>query len=911
MIKPPARWLFWTGLVLVALLAVVTAGMALVLPLYLESRLIPDLAAAVNLVPDKVQIRRVGWWGADLGPIQFSRDNEPVISVAAVQVDYSPQALLRGEVAGITLVGLDLGVQIRPDGLTIAGQDITASPGEPSGGGGGVRLDTLLPITLQRLSIVRSHLRLDWHAQRYQVAVDLSLQTGRLPAGILEGQLKFSLLGNPFVLAGRIDQSANQARVSLKTDRLALDTLAHLLPRDLPLEVVGTADLNARLSMALSPFQLADLFVTARCSDASLLAPDLRLQTLAAGPGGDRPLVLTLAGQGLDDLRWGGAPFRIVAPFDLVADKLAGRLSIAAQGWSLSGTLATRLPKQTLPVGIELAGALPLSWELDASQISEPQASSAPIRFEVKGRTNAPVKMALEDGNLATGPQAIAVSGHYQNGLLVVDGRAGGADLRLASPEAQVQAAEVAVAATARIHLPGSGPASTLSVDAGLTDFRGTAGRGKLQVPSIDFELNGRAGPQAPWDFTGALKLAHGRLEDTTSGIEAGDLAVELPLAWPASTTPEAGWLDLAAIRWKGREMGGLKGILRQESRGLTINLRHVSKQIPGMDLLVKGRLAPADTQIEVRIPPHEIETEVDLGRIIPAAAGFRGRGRMSAVADLRVDKAGPSGSGRFKVSRGRVHQEARNLTLEGIDLAVHLADLFALRSAPQQRLKIERLVLGDLVADHLNVDFQLEALQTLFIEKAGLNWCQGRVNAAALRIHSGKPDYRLTFYCDRLNLAQLLKQLGAAEASGSGSVNGRVPISWVNRRLSFDNGFLYSTPGQSGTIRLTGTQALLAGLPPGSPQHTQLDIATEALKDYSYQWAKLHLQSEGDILLLKLQLDGRPNRLLPFVYDQALGQFKRISGAGQAEFKGISIDLNFRSPLNEIIHYKELFNTR
>ena len=250
-------------------------------------------------------------------------------------------------------------------------------------------------------------------------------------------------------------------------------------------------------------------------------------------------------------------------------------------------------------------------------------------------------------------------------------------------------------------------------------------------------------------------------------------------------------------------------------------------------------------------------------------------------------------------------------MTLEGIDLAVHLADLFELKSAPQQRLKIERLVLGNLVADRLKVDFQLENPQTLFIEKAGLDWCQGRVNAAALRIHSGKPDYRLTFYCDRLNLAQLLKQLGAAEASGSGSVNGRVPISWVNRRLTFDNGFLYSTPGQNGTIRLTGTQALLAGLPPGTPQHTQLDIATEALKDYSYQWAKLHLQSEGDILLLKLQLDGRPNRLLPFVYDQTLGQFKRISGTGQAEFKGISIDLNFRSPLNEIIHYKELFNTR
>ena len=89
------------------------------------------------------------------------------------------------------------------------------------------------------------------------------------------------------------------------------------------------------------------------------------------------------------------------------------------------------------------------------------------------------------------------------------------------------------------------------------------------------------------------------------------------------------------------------------------------------------------------------------------------------------------------------------------------------------------------------------------------------------------------------------------------------------------------------------------------------MDIATEALKDYTYRWAKLSVQSQKDILLLKLQLDGKPNRLLPFAYDQRLGKFQRTTDKGQAEFKGISIDLNFKSPLNEIIHYKEFLNRK
>ncbi len=67
--------------------------------------------------------------------------------------------------------------------------------------------------------------------------------------------------------------------------------------------------------------------------------------------------------------------------------------------------------------------------------------------------------------------------------------------------------------------------------------------------------------------------------------------------------------------------------------------------------------------------------------------------------------------------------------------------------------------------------------------------------------------------------------------------------------------------------------------------------------------------ESKKDILLLKLQLDGKPNRLLPFAYNQESGQFTRINGEGQAEFKGIGVDLNFNIPLNQIIHYKGLLH--
>jgi hypothetical protein len=274
----------------------------------------------------------------------------------------------------------------------------------------------------------------------------------------------------------------------------------------------------------------------------------------------------------------------------------------------------------------------------------------------------------------------------------------------------------------------------------------------------------------------------------------------------------------------------------------------------------------------------------------------------------LKLGPGGISGTAHLSVDDGVIRGEAQELALEGIHVNVQMDDLTGLNSAPRQRLKVESIRLGNLAAEKLTVDFQIENAQTIFIEKAALQWCNGTVNTGALRITPSRDDYELTLFCDRLDLAMVLAQLGAAEASGEGAVNGRIPLHWSNGSLTFDKGFLFSTPGKSGTIRLKGGQSLLTALPPGTPQHAQLDIATEALKDYTYKWARLYLESEHQDLLLKLQFDGRPNRLLPFAYDTNLGHFKRVSGEGQADFTGISIDLNFRSPLNEILRYRKIF---
>jgi hypothetical protein len=222
--------------------------------------------------------------------------------------------------------------------------------------------------------------------------------------------------------------------------------------------------------------------------------------------------------------------------------------------------------------------------------------------------------------------------------------------------------------------------------------------------------------------------------------------------------------------------------------------------------------------------------------------------------------------------------------------------------------LRCGRASIGGLNIENGEIVFQIESARSLLIEKSRFNWCDGKVDAPAIRLRPGVEDYSLILYCDRLNLAKVLEQFGVASVEANGQLNGKIPLRYKNGQLSFQDGFLFTTPGESGKIRMTDTEILTAGIPPDTPQYVQMELARKALEDYDYSWAKLNLTTEGEDLLLKMQLDGKPGKLLPFVYRKDIGAFAKVEvDAEGSTFQGIRLDVNFRLPLNKIMQYKEL----
>ena len=322
------------------------------------------------------------------------------------------------------------------------------------------------------------------------------------------------------------------------------------------------------------------------------------------------------------------------------------------------------------------------------------------------------------------------------------------------------------------------------------------------------------------------------------------------------------------------------------------------------LDALVEFGLKPwkvSSDLLKDSLPPPQTDslTGLDFNFLLSSKGKFRFHDNH-LTSDLHLS-----------VSQGSLSFVESGVTLKGINTALSFQNLMPLRSKPAQVLSIASVSsANNLSLSNAAITYSIESPDSLLIENASFDWCGGRVTSQALRFSSKQDTYEMLLFCDRLKLSEILKQVGSFHAEGEGSLNGKIPISYKRGNISFDNGFLYSTPGMGGNIKIQGTEILTAGIPMDSPRFAQIDLAREALKNYRYNWARLGFNTEDDDLLIKMEFDGKPENRLPFSYNKELGGFTRVDASSPgSNFQGIKIDVNLKLPFNKVLKFGNKIN--
>ena len=898
--------------------AIVLASFSFLFPHLLETRLLTDLERQTGISELSMQVRELDLEGADFSDVRVGPESEPTLVVRSIQIDYSTAGLYQKKIKKVIANGLELYCEFKDGKLGFRGLDLESLIQRLQSrlGGGSDPSETHTLLALERLIIRNAVIIFEINSKIYRIPCEIDILPENAAFDPVVCRARIYARGQKFEVTAKIDLNKKSISLTYAAKNVILARFADFTGLIEGLSVSGVADLSGTTNLMWEPFTISSHVSTIELRDTRIDVYNVQFQNPPGPKKKHLPLRIQLEGvQGADwELRM--SAIAGLAPIPFTLSEINSRFNFSAETLECSGKF-TLTPVSTdtwqenaLPV--EITEHVPLrvnytmrysdtnNWSLSlANQISK--AASSKINIFKFNHVEAAAKTPV-----------VKISGNVRNGKGKATYRVKIPQVNITSDVAKMTLPAVFLTGTANINRNQNGiPATTFNLK--LPGSRITINSAEIKIPQLTLSGKSVHNNGKNLNVEALLRWEESSIiipekNATISGIQG-----TIPLQWPLHRDVHPGRFSAGRLTYQNVNMGVVSGTLQQTAQGILFTGTHRSRLVPQLALTFRGNTKLFDakgpeTTVNLQLAPALAETDIDLGKFLPQATGVLVGGNFSLNADLVIGKQGLRGSLNTGLTKGYVRMPEKKVSIEGIQMALSMPDLPNIRSAPRQQLFFEKAAAGGIEVSDSRIEFQIESLTSLFIEKSQFIWCDGNVDVYALRISAGTEDYRLILYCDRLNMAKVLEQFGAATAVGEGTVNGRIPLRYQNGMLSFDDGFLFSTPGETGKIRLTDTELLTAGIAPNTPQYVQMELAREALKDYDVSWAKLNITSEGEDVLLRMQLDGKPANLLPFVYKKELGGFAKIEAKGKgSKFQGIRLDVNFRLPLNKLLQYSDL----
>jgi len=356
-------------------------------------------------------------------------------------------------------------------------------------------------------------------------------------------------------------------------------------------------------------------------------------------------------------------------------------------------------------------------------------------------------------------------------------------------------------------------------------------------------------------------------------------------------------------------DLGGMNVSLLKRSDGYVWNGFIDTPFFPDSKLLFSGNITEgceegwkAVTGFKLPLGPIAFAR---IRPLLPALRDMDVSAKLLLKGRISADRCGVAGSMLCVLQDGLITDKKNGLEVKGINIRLKMDDLPKFVTGPSQSASFDSLSTGRLELKNGSLKFRLDHPASITVESLGFDWCGGRVHGGNIHLSPSSSEFSAVFYCDRLRFAELLGQLGGIEAEGDGTLSGRIPISYSRGRIFFEEGFLFSSPGDAGVISFVSEDSLISGLTKAGGQYGQLDFVAAALKDFQYNWTKLLFKTEGDQLKLTMKLDGRPAKPLPFRYDRTSGRMVRIAPDSKGGImQPLLLDINFNLPLDDIFRY-------
>lgn len=886
---------------------------SVVLPAYLEKIFMPDLMQRVGIEGFSWNVRKIGITGADFGAIRIGNQPEKPLSVSSIQINYSLFGLIRRHLKSIHICGLSLEFELREGKIIFPGinlDKVLTESNASAENNAGTKLS--LPVNFDRIVFDQAVITATLNQRVLRLPMSVILEPLNGDSNHLKCEINLYPFQNSIHAEARFDLNSNNLKIFSDGQNLRLENYLSFLTSEKSLQIKGDMNFTAYSEINLESFDISTVNILVESKDFLFLSENLKLEKSKKN---DEAFFIKIQGEGLTDWNITTSGMTIKYPALLEISEIKADLLIRPDSLDCLFQLDTVLKgfeNQYVEINPHLhrkwSGSAKLydnsDWVLDMD-ITPPEEflnkqSSGWYRIEGAGMDIGffmpPVKIS-GNGNLKTG----SAGGDLKMSGIYLDTHALSAEL----PSLTFNAEMVP-------DIKEDEKAQQFSFNARLLNTAIRLGATNAKFP--DISLMGRTVLLDLENVVHAtFKISGGDLSDSMYDARIQGISLDIPLIWPLSHKADAGSFVIDVLKFKEKNLGKIRATLRQDGHGGEIKGKYDSRLFPGLSLNFDGHMGTTlkglETRINFQVPEYKIRNNLNLGDFFPGAEGIFLNGQVGLMGDFYNLGQKMNSSVHIDAQNINIFMEEPQVAVNNVRIDFALTDLFELRSFPHQQIQFDSATIGNILLNDGNVYFQMQSVDHFFIEKTSFKWCDGNVDTNAVILSIPIENVGLTFYCDRLKLAQVLEQLGGVKGEGEGAVNGRIPVRYENGKIIFDDGFLYSTPGDGGTIRLTGTDVLMTGILEGTSQFSQIDLAREALKHYSYDWAKLEITTQRDNLYMQLKMDGKPMEVLPFEYRQELGGFIRVDAESPgSRFQGIRLDVNFNLPLDQVLKYGKGF---
>ncbi|MBI5186480.1 MAG: YdbH domain-containing protein [Nitrospinae bacterium] len=303
---------------------------------------------------------------------------------------------------------------------------------------------------------------------------------------------------------------------------------------------------------------------------------------------------------------------------------------------------------------------------------------------------------------------------------------------------------------------------------------------------------------------------------------------------------------------------------------------------------------------LDFEFPESVFPAKTPLHDIHPSLQGINFSGSISAKGGISMNGQGTSSHATLAVKDAALASEDQHVSIEGFNADLKFTDLLNLATGPDQGFRFEKLSWGSIPLSDGKAFFQVEGQESIFLRHGEFKLGNGKIAFDEARFNTVSGEFDAVLSCEDIGLSEMLNLLYAKKiAAGECRISGKVPLRIKNGNAYVSKGSFYSTPGESGVIKIKESGIIFGGNP----------LVEEAIKEFRYDQVQVDLNSKGEKLNIFMSLKGAPNRTLPLALDPETKNFKRDEKGRGVNLQGLHLELRFNEiPLDELIKKRKLF---